>query len=367
MSRTRWFYDCLFAMTVAAGVLAQQPGAPLNPAPVPLSEADTAPNIIHREAPVYPPLARASRIEGMVVLSAVVAKDGSIAGLQTISGHPLLVRAALEAVSKWRYEPTVIDGQPVEVATRITVTFKLDDLPKTAAAKAAPATVVDSGTGPATIHLKNGRVIHADTASAAGDKIEYTIGESIYEIPQNLVQEIVHAANAPPSPPQATSVSDSNVVTAPALSKMPIAYGEDPKNWYMFESTEQLRDECQSGQFKARLHPEFQSKSVFPVSDQEAQMTCASLAANMDSDYERLIDRGVELEKILCTAGHGSISTVRSNDPALAANQEELGRITVDLNKRMTDALHQQPVDRAKGMRMMLDFYRIAGTCGHGM
>jgi hypothetical protein len=79
---------------------------------------------------------------------------------------------------------------------------------------------------------------------------------------------------------QAASAPNSNIVTAPSLSKMPIAYGEDPKNWYMYESTQQLRDECQRGQFRARLHAEFQSTSFFPVSEQEAQMTCASLAVD---------------------------------------------------------------------------------------
>ena len=361
-------------MTVAAGVSAQQTGASPSPAQIQLSEAETTVKIIHRVAPIYPAQARAAHIEGTAVFSAIIGKDGSIVSMQTISGHPLLTRAALEVLPQWRYHPTVLDGEPVEVATMITVTFKLSDQPESAAKRepsassAAPASVVDTGTAsPETIHLKNGRIVHADTASEAGNKIEYTIGESVYEIPKSLVQEIVHSANAPPSPSQATSVSNSNVVTAPALSRMPIAFGEDQRNWYMYESTQQLRDECQSGQFTARLHPEFQSKSFFPVSQQEAQMTCAALAVKMDSDYERLIDRGVELQRILCTVGHGGISVVRSSDPTIAANQEELGRITADFNKRMTDVTHQQPLERAMGMRMMVDFYRIAGTCGHGM
>jgi hypothetical protein len=135
----------------------------------------------------------------------------------------------------------------------------------------------------------------------------------------------------------------------------------------MYESTRQLRDECQSGQFTSRLHPEFQSKSNFPVSAQEAQMVCTSLAVDMDSAYEELVDRGVELQRILCTAGKGQISGVRSSDPTMAANQEEMGRISAEFIKRMNEVTHQEQVDRAKAWRTMLDFYRLAGTCGHGM
>ncbi len=75
--------------------------------------------------PIYPPLARQSRIEGSVVLHAVINKDGEVSELQVLSGHPLLVKAALDAVRQWRYSPTLLSGQAVEVETTITVTFVL--------------------------------------------------------------------------------------------------------------------------------------------------------------------------------------------------------------------------------------------------
>ena len=75
--------------------------------------------------PQYPPLARQARIQGTVKLSAVIAKDGSIQKLEVMSGHPLLVPAALAAVKQWRYRPTLLNGEAVEVLTNIDVNFTL--------------------------------------------------------------------------------------------------------------------------------------------------------------------------------------------------------------------------------------------------
>ena len=79
----------------------------------------------HSDAPVYPPLARQARIQGNVVLHAIIDKDGKVAQLEVISGHPLLVQSALDAVKQWRYKPTLLNGDPVEVDTTITVTFTM--------------------------------------------------------------------------------------------------------------------------------------------------------------------------------------------------------------------------------------------------
>ena len=82
-------------------------------------------NLIHKIQPDYPPLARQARIQGNVVLHAIIDKDGRVGELQVISGHPLLVQSALEAVKNWRYQPTQLNGEPVEVDTTITVSFVL--------------------------------------------------------------------------------------------------------------------------------------------------------------------------------------------------------------------------------------------------
>jgi len=81
--------------------------------------------VVHRVAPVYPPEAKRARIQGTVVLAAVIGKDGKIKNLNVISGPSLLVDAAIGAVQQWRYKPYVLLGEPVEVDTTITVNFNL--------------------------------------------------------------------------------------------------------------------------------------------------------------------------------------------------------------------------------------------------
>jgi len=81
--------------------------------------------IIARPNPIYPPLARQARIQGRVVLHAIIDKEGRVSELQVVSGHPLLVKAALDAVQNWRYQPTILNQEPVEVDTTIDVNFVL--------------------------------------------------------------------------------------------------------------------------------------------------------------------------------------------------------------------------------------------------
>ncbi|HSS97415.1 MAG TPA: energy transducer TonB [Terriglobales bacterium] len=82
-------------------------------------------SLIHRVEPIYPPIARSTRIQGNVLLAAVIGKDGTVQNLQVVNGHPMLVRAALEAVRQWRYRPYVLNGAPIEVDTQISVNFIL--------------------------------------------------------------------------------------------------------------------------------------------------------------------------------------------------------------------------------------------------
>jgi protein TonB len=82
-------------------------------------------NLIRQPKPVYPPLAKQARIQGVVRFNAIIGKDGTIQNLTLMSGHPLLVPAAQEAVKQWLYKPTLLNGDPVEVATVIDVNFTL--------------------------------------------------------------------------------------------------------------------------------------------------------------------------------------------------------------------------------------------------
>ena len=82
-------------------------------------------SLIHEVQPAYPVLARGARIQGAVVLQALISKEGAIENLKVLTGHPLLVSAAVEAVRQWRYQPYVLNNEPVEVETQITVNFSL--------------------------------------------------------------------------------------------------------------------------------------------------------------------------------------------------------------------------------------------------
>jgi len=99
-----------------------KPGQPLR---IRVGGIVSAARLIYQPKPQYPELARMARTEGAVELEAVIGKDGSIEELRVLRGNPLLVHAALEAVRQWRYQPTLLNGEPVEVLTEITVNFKL--------------------------------------------------------------------------------------------------------------------------------------------------------------------------------------------------------------------------------------------------
>jgi len=110
---------------------------PLPPSPPPLPPPPAAKvepfrvshmelaDLVHRVNPAYPPLARQARVQGVVVLEAVINKEGAIESLRVVTGHPLLNQSAVDAVKQWRYRPLMLNGEPTEVITTVTVTFTL--------------------------------------------------------------------------------------------------------------------------------------------------------------------------------------------------------------------------------------------------
>ena len=109
---------------------------PSQPAPPPPAQTSgrirvggqvEAARLIHRPMPEYPTMARDAHVEGTVVLHAVIGKDGSITSLQYVSGPALLMKAAEDAVATWRYQPLVLNGEPTEVETEISVVFTLNE------------------------------------------------------------------------------------------------------------------------------------------------------------------------------------------------------------------------------------------------
>src|SRR5712692_1349918 len=116
---------------VIGGVIGGMGGAPPPPKPKlsgPLKVGGNvqAARIINKIQPLYPPLARQTRISGTVRLHAIIGKDGTIQSLEVLNGHPLLQQAALDAVRQWRYQPTLLNGEPVDVDTTIDVIFTLN-------------------------------------------------------------------------------------------------------------------------------------------------------------------------------------------------------------------------------------------------
>jgi len=105
--------------------LASVPKLMAPPQRIRISQGVTKGLLIHRVEPSYPPLARAARVQGEVILTAVISVNGEIENLQLVSGHPMLVPSAISAVKQWRYKPYLLNGEAVEVETTITVIFSL--------------------------------------------------------------------------------------------------------------------------------------------------------------------------------------------------------------------------------------------------
>ena len=122
---------------VIGGIIGSMPSAAPPPPPVKKEEQKITrirvggnvqqANLIRKITPVYPALAKQARVQGQVRFTAIIGRDGAIQNLQVISGHPLLIPAAQDAVRQWQYRPTLLNGEPVEVVTQIDVNFTLSN------------------------------------------------------------------------------------------------------------------------------------------------------------------------------------------------------------------------------------------------
>jgi protein TonB len=113
---------------VIGGIISSAPVAVpkvATPQRVRVSQGVTQGLLVRRVQPNYPALAKQARIQGTVLLQAEISKTGDIQNLRVISGHPMLAPAALDAVKQWKYKPYILNGEPVEVETQITVNFTL--------------------------------------------------------------------------------------------------------------------------------------------------------------------------------------------------------------------------------------------------
>src|SRR5271170_6190432 len=85
--------------------------------------------LAHQVAPIYPPIAKVAHISGTVVLHCIIAKDGTVKQVEYVSGPPLLLKSAMDAVRQWVYKPTLLNDKAVEVDTTVTVVFELGGTP----------------------------------------------------------------------------------------------------------------------------------------------------------------------------------------------------------------------------------------------
>src|SRR5262249_29992260 len=113
---------------VIGGIISSTPVAVpkvATPQRVRVSQGVSTGLLVRKVLPVYPPLAKQARIQGKVLLQAVISKDGAIENLHLVSGHPMLTQAAIDAVKQWGYKPYLLNGEPVEVETQVEVNFSL--------------------------------------------------------------------------------------------------------------------------------------------------------------------------------------------------------------------------------------------------
>jgi len=120
--------DAFFANGQPSGAELLPPPPPPAPPPAPVRVGGIirAPQKVHDVAPRYPVVAQQSRVQGFVILEAVISEDGAVQSLRVLRSQSLLDAAAVEAVRQWRFTPTLLNGQPVPVVMTVTVNFRLD-------------------------------------------------------------------------------------------------------------------------------------------------------------------------------------------------------------------------------------------------
>ena len=162
-----------------------------------------ADRLLKRVPPDYPPLARQARIQGSVILKVRISKSGDVENIQLVSGHPMLAPAAIEAVKQWKYDPYLLNGEPVEVVTDVTVNFTLADEP--------PATGVKGNisVGPA------GGVVSGVMSNTPGDQTSPAVPQRV-RVSSGVAQGLLVSKVNPMYPPEARDQRIQGVVVLQA-------------------------------------------------------------------------------------------------------------------------------------------------------
>jgi protein TonB len=110
---------------VIGGIVGGLPDAPVQVAPVRVGGDIRPPNKIKAPQPVYPDIAKQARVQGIVILEAIIDPAGNVTNVRVLRSIPLLDQSAIEAVKRWKYEPTLLNGVPVPIVMTVTVNFSL--------------------------------------------------------------------------------------------------------------------------------------------------------------------------------------------------------------------------------------------------
>jgi len=175
-------------------------------------------SIVHQVTPVYPPIAKVAHISGTVLLHAIIAKDGTIEQLDVVSGPPLLLKSAMDAVRQWVYRPTLVNGEPFRVDTTVSVVFSLDEKKRSdAGVSDSPSAAPGSSTDlPPTATVDPPQYVQKDTAAP--------------QTPAATNPE----TNAPADRPRPKSIRvGGNVAAANLIHQVTPAYPKDAKKHHI--------------------------------------------------------------------------------------------------------------------------------------
>lgn len=117
--------DAIGPRGISVEALPPPPPPKIRPAPMLVRTTLLSSRLLKRVEPVYPELARRARVSGTVILQVTVDEEGNVTEVRVLSGHPLLDDAAVQAVKRWKYSPTYLNGEPVPVMASVTVIFNL--------------------------------------------------------------------------------------------------------------------------------------------------------------------------------------------------------------------------------------------------
>jgi TonB family protein len=285
--------------------------------------------------PEYPPDARATAMEGTVVVRVRIDPEGCPVGAAILSGPAALSGAVPSAIFQWRFVPTVTHGQGTWVDTTLSFVFSLNGK----AATSLP-------TRHTLIRLQNGRTIMADSAREVDGKVEYSHGDSTYVIPKKLVRD-VKQPGAEPTPAFQALPANALLVTPSSASPAPPSLEGD---WPPYESTRNIRLACIPEPFD----PEAANPRLGPRS-------CAVWKADMGADYEALVDGGIQLKRDICSTApprNGPKPDLRTQIEQLH-QQEKLAGIRGELIRRQSSIRF----DRLRSTRIIIDYNRLLGRC----